>query len=113
MNKAPNHKVHVFLALSMLTVFFSTFLVKPAHILFAHHHLIEQTIGNSDQTTLSTAQDNDCAICDFEFCVFLSASQFNIPKIPLVFADKIVPQTVESIVNHSFPHFHLRAPPLF
>ena len=107
-----NHKVHAFLALFLITVFFSTFLVKPVHVLFVHHNLTEKVPIEPDKATISNPTDNDCPICDLEFCFFLSTNQIEIQKVPTIFSEQQTLQTVDCLLNKASQHFQLRAPPV-
>lgn len=105
-------KVHAFLALFLTAVFFSTFLVKPVHVLFVHHNLTEKVPIQPDKATISNPTDNDCPICDFEFCFFLSTNQFEIQKVHAVFTEQQTLQTIDCLINKASQHFQLRAPPV-
>ncbi|MDR3652131.1 MAG: hypothetical protein P4L34_04085 [Paludibacter sp.] len=113
MNRTLNHKGHVLLALLFTAVFFVSMLVKPMHILFVHHDLSEITILHSNKPIVSNSYENDCPICDFDFCFFVSNTQINIPKAGEIYAIELTPQVVDCIVNHTSHHFQLRAPPVF
>lgn len=113
MNKTSGNKVHVLLSLLLTAVLVGTLLIKPAHILLVHHDLSELTTEHSEQTTLSNPHHSDCAICDFEFCFFISTGQVNVPKVCEVYANELTPQIVDCIVNQTSHHFQLRAPPVF
>lgn len=105
------HKVHAFLALFLTTVFFSTLLVKPVHILFVHHNLTQNTANRPGETILSNLTDYDCPVCDFEFCSFISENQPNNQKTPDLFAELQIPKIIDCVVNQASHHFLLRAPP--
>jgi len=112
MNQASNHKIHVLLALFLSTVFLSTFLVKPVHILFVHHHSTTRTTVNSGQIAFTTEQESNCPICDFEFCAFLAANSFECSNVPVVFGEKLISRPVHFFIYHTSLHFQLRAPPI-
>jgi hypothetical protein len=112
MNKIPKQKVHVLLALFLSAVFFSTFLVKPVHILFVHHNLTVRLPVQSDKAILTIPSDADCPICDFEFCFFLSTDQPVIQKTLDSFAELQIPHTIDCFVHQTSHHFLLRAPPV-
>lgn len=113
MKNISKNKTHALLALFLSAVFFSTFLVKPAHILFFHHDLTERVPIQSDQTTLLNPSDTNCPICNFEFCFFLSTNQPDIQKAPAIFAKQQTPQTFDCLAKQASHHFQLRAPPVF
>jgi len=112
MSKLSKNKTHVFLALFLSVVFFSTFLVKPVHILFFHHDLTERAAIQIDQTTISNPSNTNCPICDFEFCLFIADKPISIEKIPEIFARQKTPQTIDCLASQVSQHFQLRAPPV-
>jgi len=113
MSNISKNKTHAFLALFLSTVFFSTFLVKPAHILFFHHDLTERVPVQSDQSTLSNPSDTNCPICNFEFCFFIADKPAEFEKVPAIFAGQKTPQTFDCLASQASHHFLLRAPPVF
>ena len=111
MYNVQNNKAHSSIALFLLTVLVSTFLIKPIHILVEHHHLPENTHFNSIYTFQSDSEHSDCPICDFEFCSFVSSSKIELQTIPEIFAKNISPKTVDCFTHHTSHNFLLRAPP--
>jgi hypothetical protein len=112
MNKRLKNNGRLFLALLLTAVLTGTLLIKPAHILLVHHELTEISTGHSDGTTVANSHQQDCPICDFEFCSFISSSVISVPKVAAVFAAELTPCTIDRPVDQSSHHFQLRAPPV-
>ena len=111
MYNSKNKILHSIYALFLAAVFMSTFLIKPLHIIIAHHDSHDFAIVHSERATVSTAGESNCPICDFEFCSFVSADKIDIQKTPECFADNFTPQTIDCQIQKSSHNFLLRAPP--
>jgi hypothetical protein len=113
MHRTLNHKIHVLSSLFLLTVLLGSILVKPIHILLVHHDLTERIEVTSHEISISNSHQQDCAICDFEFCTFIPQSQISIPQMTVIVRNEQTPPTVDCFVNTSTHLFQLRAPPTF
>ena len=112
MNNKLKNKVHVLLALFLTVVLSGTILVKPVHILLVHHELTELTSVHSNGTTLANPDHQDCLICDFEFCSFISSTPIIVPKVAVTYATEMTPRTIDRLTNLASHYFQLRAPPV-
>ena len=112
MNNKTRKTVQVTLALFLTMVLTSTFLLKTTHILFSHHCLTVRVPVQSDMTILTTLSDNDCPICNFEFCSFLPENLPDNQKVPDLFSEPEIPSTIDCIVYKTSHRFQLRAPPV-
>jgi hypothetical protein len=112
MNRISILKRQTYFALLLLVVFTGSILIKPVHILLVHHDLTEITTIQPDKTVVSTPAHHDCAICDFEFCSFISQHIVNLPKVSEIYAPELTPQVVDFISTQNSHHFQLRAPPV-
>ena len=112
MNRTSIHKRQIYFALLLLVVFTGSILIKPIHILLVHHDLTEMTAIQTDKAEVSTPSHHDCAICDFEFCSFVSQHQVDLPKVSEIYAKELTPQVIDFISNQTSHHFQLRAPPV-
>ena len=112
MNRTSILKRQTYFALLLLVVFTGSMLIKPIHILLVHHDLTEISAIQTDKTEVSTPSHHDCAICDFEFCSFISQHIIDLPKVSEIYAKVLTPQVVDLISNQNSHHFQLRAPPV-
>ena len=113
MNRTFIHKRQTYFALLLLVVFTGSILIKPIHILLVHHDLTEMTNTQPDKIVVTTPTHHDCAICDFEFCSFISQHIVDLPKVSEIYAKELTPQVVDFISTQNSHHFQLRAPPVF
>jgi len=112
MNKIAKHTTKSRLALILLTVFVSSMILKPVHILLAHHEH-SQGICTSHQVglVLTTGHFEDCPICDFEFCTFIPQEPTIVPQITVIVSTELTEPTVACLARISTFLFQLRAPP--
>ena len=113
MNRTSILKRQTYFALLLLVVFTGSILIKPVHILLVHHDLTQITTTKPDKTVVSIPSHHDCAICNFEFCSFISQHQVDLPKVSEIYAKELTPQVVDFIANQTSHHFQLRAPPVY
>jgi hypothetical protein len=112
MNRTSILKQQTYFALLLLVVFTGSILIKPVHILLVHHDQTQIANSQTDRKVVSTPSHHDCAICDFEFCNFISQHQVDLPKVSEIYAAEVTPQVVDFISNQNSHHFQLRAPPV-
>jgi len=111
MNKIVKHTIQSRYALLFLAVFVGSLLVKPAHLLFAHHGHSEAESTHHDGQTVSNNHNNDCPVCDFEFCTFIPQKQITVPQISVIVREDQPVRTVACLAVQSSHLFQLRAPP--
>jgi len=111
MTKIAKHTTQSLFALLLLAVFISSLLIKPAHILLAHHDLSEGVCADQHGLAFTTDHYSDCPICDFEFCTFIPQNKINIPQVTMVVRKEQTLHTVACLANLSTHLFQLRAPP--
>ena len=112
MNIIAKHTTKSRLALILLTVFVSSMILKPVHILLAHHEH-SQGICTSHQVglVLTTGHFEDCPICDFEFCTFIPQEPTIVPQITVIVSTELTEPTAACLARISTFLFQLRAPP--
>jgi hypothetical protein len=113
MNKTDQHIIQSRFALLLLTVFFSSLLIRPAHILLAHHGHSEGVCTTEHGQAVTTDHYKDCPICDFEFCTFIPQTRTIIPQTTMFVCREQTLPTVDCLVSVSTHLFQLRAPPVF
>jgi len=111
MKKKDKHTLLSRFALLLLVVFVSSLLIKPVHILLAHHDLSEGVCTNEIGQTITIDHYNDCPICEFEFCTFIPQKQIAVPQVIVIVSKEQTLRTVACFANNSIQLFHLRAPP--
>ena len=111
MGKTIRYNGRALLALLLTAVLVSSLLIKPAHILFVHHDRSEATHTGHSLSNVSTYQDHDCSICDFEFCSFIPQKQVIVPQVTMFSLNELASRTVACFVCNSSHNFQLRAPP--
>jgi hypothetical protein len=112
MNRTSIHNRQTYFALLLLVVFTGSIFIKPVHILLVHHELTEITNTQPEITVVTIPTHHDCAICDFEFCTFISQLIADLPKVSEINAKELTPQVVDFVSNQTSHHFQLRAPPV-
>ncbi len=111
MNITAKHINQSRFALLLLTVFVSSLLIRPAHILLAHHGHSEGICTTEHGQAVTTDHYKDCPICDFEFCTFISQKQISVPQVIMIVRKEQTMPTVPCLANTSSHLFQLRAPP--
>jgi len=107
MNKTATHIIRARLALLLLAVFASSLLIKPIHLLTAHHHELSLVQENA----VSGERHESCSICDFEFCQFIPQQKTSVPQAICVVYTQQTAHTVTCLIRQSSHLFQLRAPP--
>jgi len=113
MYKTAKQSTHILLALFLTTVLAGSVLIKPAHIMLAHHNLGETPVIHPDQKSITNPHPHVCAICDFEFCSFIPQKQVIVPQVNILTIHELASRTVACFVSTSSHHFQLRAPPVY
>jgi len=113
MNKKDKHIFQSRFALLLLAVFVSSLLIRPAHILLAHHGQSEGVCDTQHGQAVTTDHYKDCPICDFEFCTFIPQTHSGIPQMTMIVCQEQTRTTVDCPVSVSTHLFQLRAPPVF
>jgi len=111
MSKTTIHKGNILLALLLSVVLSGSILIKPVHILFAHHDRTAIMAPASGNKTLAIPDNHDCVICDFEFCSFIPQKQVIVPQVNVILITELASRTVTCFTNTSSHNFQLRAPP--
>ena len=112
MEITSTQKYKSFFALLLTILLFGTMLIKPVHILLVHHELAYSTSNDLVHKTLSTLHNQDCVICDFEFCSFIPQKQVIVPQVNIIYTHELASRMVACFVCTSSHNFQLRAPPV-
>jgi len=105
-------KYKLFFALLLTFLLTGSMVIKPVHILLVHHELANDTNIDPVHKTLSTLHNQDCAICDFEFCSFIPQKQVIVPQVNIIYTHELASRMVACFVCISSHNFLLRAPPV-
>jgi hypothetical protein len=111
MDKTVNNRIHTALGWFLLVLFFGALVIKPVHILVAHHNLPDIAIGNGHHNVLSNRTHQECAICDFEFYNFIPQDQVQLPQVTIFLSNELAAKTVACFASQSVRLSQLRAPP--
>lgn len=109
MSRTPRQTIQF--ALLVLVVFISSLLIKPIHILLAHHTSEIELCTHHHDVAFTADHHKDCPICDFEFCTFIPQKQTNIPSVHFIVRNEQTHPTVACLATISSHLFQLRAPP--
>jgi len=111
MNKRFKHTIQSLFTLLLLAVFVGSMLIKPVHVLLAHHDSTEGVCENQHEIAFTTDHYKDCPICDFEFCTFIPVKSIRLPQITAIVRNEQTQSTVACLAGISTHLFQLRAPP--
>lgn len=111
MIKQKGNYIKSIVAITILSVFVGSMLIKPIHVFFLHHLTPEKSLVLTDQKTISNPVENVCPICDFEFCFFIDHDKVDLPKVIFYFTNNSTPELSDFVVKCTINHFQLRAPP--
>jgi len=112
MDKIVKHTIQSQIALLLLAVFICPLLIKPVHVLLAHHELPEKIGTNGHQQAVSANRCKDCPICDFEFYTFIPQQKASVPQAIYILFDQQTAHSVNCHIRQSSHIFQLRAPPV-
>jgi hypothetical protein len=106
------HKYKTFFALLLTFLLTGSMVIKPVHVLLVHHELAYSNGNDQVHKTLSKLHNQDCAICDFEFCSFIPQKQVIVPQVNIINIHELASRMVACFVSTSSHNFQLRAPPV-
>ncbi|MDD4969425.1 MAG: hypothetical protein PHT07_08350 [Paludibacter sp.] len=112
MNRTNRQTGRILAALFLSAMLVGSILIKPVHVLFVHHDRTEILHDHASHKAVSTLHNDDCAICDFEFCSFIPQKQVIVPQVNVFSFKELAFRTVACFVANSSNDFQLRAPPV-
>jgi hypothetical protein len=112
LKEKTKHIIRVQLALLFLAMFTFTLVSKPLHTLLVHHNVSESYCTFQHEKSVTANHFQECFICEFEFCTYISQGQVNVPQTNVIVCEAATPQLVSCIIQRSSHHFQLRAPPV-